>query len=288
MNLCLQLGRALRRPPQPPSATPFAGAQRPCLAVALAAKAGSVRPTLNPPFMASTHVRWGSITFPRRSARWPASSSVLFALAVVFGLGSGRAQANEIVFEDPFSGQLKAGWSWRRETPGAWHLQDGALHIRIEPGNMWGPANDGRNVLIRDLPAGGGPWQISVTVSNQPTGQYEQADLVAYYDDSHMVKIGFELVDGKRCVVMGREEKDRTRTLAIVPLGAEISEVDLRLAIDGSALRGYYRTRGAKDWSEAGRCDLPGAGPPKVAIQCYQGVPGVEHWARISKFIVTR
>src|SRR2546423_12938183 len=54
-----------------------------------------------------------------------------------------------------------------------------------------------KNVLVRRLdPGPAGPHQqlqISITVSNKPTEQYEQVDLVWYYDDSHMVKIGQEL-----------------------------------------------------------------------------------------------
>jgi regulation of enolase protein 1 (concanavalin A-like superfamily) len=149
---------------------------------------------------------------------------------------------------------------------------------------MWGPANDAKNVLVRDLPASRHPLEMSVTVSNQPTEQFEQVDLVYYYDDSHMVKLGFELVDGKRSIVMGREEKDRIRTIAVIPL--EPSMVELRLTVDGEIIRGSFRPAGAAEWREAGRCEPPARGSPKLSIQCYQGPSGAAHWARISNVTV--
>jgi hypothetical protein len=109
-----------------------------------------------------------------------------------------------------------------REDPKAWRVTGQGLEIRIQPGNMWGPANNAKNVLVRAVPdPAKEPVEVAVTVSNRPTEQYEQVDLVWYYDDSHMVKIGQEQVDRVLCLVMGREEKDRTRTFVadISPLG---------------------------------------------------------------------
>jgi regulation of enolase protein 1 (concanavalin A-like superfamily) len=194
------------------------------------------------------------------------------------------ARGDEVLFHETFRGKLKDGWSWLRENQAGWRVGAGALEIRVEPGNMWGPANDAKNVLVRDLSDSRRPLEMSVTVSNQPTEQYEQVDLVCYYDDSHMVKIGFELVDGKRSIVMGREEKDRTRTIAIIPL--EPLRVDLRLIVDGRIIRGSFRPAGSNEWREAGRCDPPARGAPKLSIQCYQGPSKAEHWARISNVTV--
>ena len=194
------------------------------------------------------------------------------------------ARGDEVLFHDTFSGKLKEGWSWLRENKAGWRVGADALEVRIEPGNMWGPANDAKNVLVRDLPSVGKPIEVSMTVSNKPTEQYEQVDLVCYYDDSHMVKIGFELVDGKRSIVMGREEKDRTRTIAIIPV--EPLVIELRLMIDDANIRGSFRAAGSNEWREAGRCTPPAKGPPKLSIQCYQGPADAEHWARISNVSV--
>ena len=112
---------------------------------------------------------------------------------------------------NPFAGEsLPNGWTWKRMNPEAWRLRDGGLEIKIEPGNMWGKKNDAKNVLLipvaDDLQESG--TDISVTLANSPTRRWEQVDLVWYYRDSHMVKIGLELEHGKNSVVMGREEYD--------------------------------------------------------------------------------
>jgi regulation of enolase protein 1 (concanavalin A-like superfamily) len=208
-----------------------------------------------------------------------------WALVAWFALACGfSSSADEVLFRDDFNGKLKEGWSWRRENKAAWRIGDGALEIRVAPGNMWGPANDAKNVLVRDLTEARRPLEISMTVSNRPTEQYEQVDLTWYYDDSHMVKIGFERVDGVNSIVMGREERDRTRTIAIIPIDAQA--IDLRLIADDKNIRGSFRPAGSTEWREAGKCDLPVHGAPKLAIQCYQGPAKVEHWARISNVTV--
>src|SRR5881296_3625975 len=164
-----------------------------------------------------------------------------------------------------------------------------ALEIRIEPGNMWGAANDAKNVLLRKVPSPEErPITASMLVSNRPTEQYEQVDLVWYYDDGHMVKVGQELVDGKLSIVMGREENDRTRTIAIIPLDSY--SVRLRFRVKGKTVRGQFRPAAAKEWRDAGECDLPvpADSNAKISLQFYQGPATAEHWARITEFRVMR
>src|SRR5690606_6826139 len=129
-----------------------------------------------------------------------------------------------------------------------------------------GPENSGKNILLRKAPGGGTePIEITVTVENRPTEQYEQVDLTWYYADSHMVKIGQEMVDGQLSIVMGREEDDRARTIAIIPL--ETARVQLRFQMTGDRVVGYFRPGAKGDWRKAGECDLPVKGEPKIAIQ---------------------
>ena len=197
------------------------------------------------------------------------------------------SHASDVLFRDDFKGSLGSGWLWLREDPKGWRVTEHGLEVRVQPGNMWGPANDAKNVLIRPAPdPAKGELEISVAVTNQPSGQYEQVDLVWYYDDGNMVKLGQELVDGKLSIVMGREENDRTRTIAIIPLAA--FSVQLRLTVTGNRIRGQFRTSASEPWLEAGECDLPVHGDPKVSLQCYQGPANVEHWARLTQFHIRR
>ena len=207
-------------------------------------------------------------------------------VAIVLLLAAGADDAMKLPFRDTFRPKPDAGWRWVREDPKAWRVGEGGLEVLIQPGNMWGPANDAKNVLVRPAPdPKQQPLEITAVVSNKPTGQWEQVDLVWYYDDSHMVKCGQELVDGKLSIVMGREEKDRTRTIAIIPI--ESDTVELRLEVKGNQIRGRFKTPGG-EWRTAGECDLPAPanGRPHVSLQFYQGVPHVEHWARVSEVTV--
>lgn len=95
----------------------------------------------------------------------------------------------------------------------------------------------------------------SVKVQNKPNEQYEQVDLVWYYDDSNIVKVGLEQVDEKLCVVMGREENDRTRTIAVITMVTP--SIDFRLSVQGKKIEGHYRLDGADRWLKAGECELP-------------------------------
>jgi regulation of enolase protein 1 (concanavalin A-like superfamily) len=205
-------------------------------------------------------------------------------LATILGVVA-SSHADELPFQEDFAGKLDQGWSWVRADPQSWRVTQRGLEVRIQPGNLWGTANNAKNVLVRPAPAQE-PIEISVNVTNQPTAQYEQVDLVWYYDDSHMVKLGQELVDGKLSIVMGREEADKTRTIAILPLTS--GSVRLRLLVSGERIRGQFRTPDSDTWREVGECDLPKHGPPKISLQCYQGPTDAEHWARFTEFSVRR
>lgn len=222
-------------------------------------------------------------TLPRPTAA-RCVGRLAFALALFFAAAS---HADEVVFADNFNGKLGDGWSWLREDRNGWRLTNHGLEIRVQPGNMWGPGNNAKNVLLRTVPDPAEyELEISASITNQPTAQFEQVDLVWYYDDSHMVKLGQELVDGRLSIVMGREQADKTRTIAIIPLHS--NAVQLRLRVAGNRIQGLFRTPEAADWQKVGECDLPVQGMPKVSLQCYQGPADAAHWARITEFRIRR
>jgi regulation of enolase protein 1 (concanavalin A-like superfamily) len=152
---------------------------------------------------------------------------------------------------------------------------------------MWGGQNNARNILVRPAPdSSSGGIQAAVTITNNPGSQYEQVNLVWFYDDSNMVKLGLELVDGKRCIVMGREQEDKTRTIAIVPI--ESTTVRVRVRVREGHITGEYKLSGASGWQKAGICDLPPSKgkPARLSLHFYQGPADQEHWARVSDFLV--
>jgi regulation of enolase protein 1 (concanavalin A-like superfamily) len=212
-------------------------------------------------------------------------AAIIFRLTLALGFLAGLACEAAELFRDDFNGRLADGWSWIREDKSGWRVTNQGLEIRVQPGNMWGPANNASNVLSRPLPATtNNTIEISVTIENRPTEQYEQADLVWYYDDSHMVKLGQELVDGKLSLVMGREEKDKTRTIAIIPIRADV--VHVRFRAKGNSVRGEYRVGDDQEWRAAGECDLPVNGLPKASLQVYQGPKSGARWARFRDCVI--
>ncbi len=213
----------------------------------------------------------------------------LLSIILLHASLAAAVHADEVLFQDDFKGKLGEGWSWVREHRAAWRTTERGLEVRIEPGNQWGPQNDARNVLVRPAPdASKGQIEISATVQNRPTQQYEQVDLVWYYDDSNMVKLGEELVDGQLSVVMGREQRDKTRTIAIIPLDS--TSVRLQLLVKGNQIRGKFRAGNAEEWRDVGECDIPALSEsdPKISLQFYQGPADAEHWAMVTDFLVKR
>ncbi len=207
---------------------------------------------------------------------------------IVFLLCGVRIAAGaEELFRDEFKHQLGKDWVWIREDATNWRVGTNGLEIRPRPGNLWGPPNDARNVLTRPVAAPtNATLEISVMVENHPSHQYEQANLAWYYDDRHMVKLGLELVDEKLCIVMGREEQDRTRTVALLPVAT--NRVSLRLTVRDHSLRGDYQLGDEPAWRTAGQCTLPVHGAPKISLQVYQGTETTAHWARFRDFVIRR
>ena len=216
-----------------------------------------------------------------------AAADFMKALVIILAIAclTGPVHAQEVLLQDDFKGKLGEGWSWVREHREAWRVTEHGLEVRIEPGNMWGPQNNARNLLVRPAPdATKGEIEVSVNIENQPGNQYEQADLVWYYNDSNMVKLGQELVNGKLSVVMGREEGDRCRTVAIIPLAS--ASVRLRLFAKGNQIRCQFRTPAAAEWHDVGQCSMPAPtnAAATISLQFYQGSQKAEHWARVSEF----
>lgn len=227
-----------------------------------------------------------SLAMKRYPLNHPSMKPAIYLRTLLALLLSGSATCGAAeLFRDDFTNRLADGWSWIREDQSGWRATERGLEVRVQPGNMWGPANNATNVLTRSLPEiGTNEIEIAVTIENRPAEQYEQADLVWYYDDSHMVKLGQELVDGKLSIVMGREQKDKTRTMCIIPIQSAV--VHARFVVKGNLIRGEYRLGDEKEWRVAGECDLPVNGSPKASLQVYQGPKTVERWARFSAFSI--
>ncbi len=202
--------------------------------------------------------------------------------------------SQEIRIKEDFRGAPKTRpldepWYWLRENKSGWRRSDEGLQVLIEPGNMWGPANDAKNVLLYPLAVG---WrdavQVSVQLTHLPKKRWEQANLVWYYSDSAMVKLGLEIENGVTNIVMGREERDKAQTIAVIPYAEP--HVQLRLKVSGQEIRGYFRNPSAPDWIEAGKTTLPyeESLPPQISLQFYQGEQDSDRWATVNWIEIER
>jgi len=198
---------------------------------------------------------------------------------------AGETKAAPAAITDDFKGKLGDGWKWLRENKDGWKVTGAGLQVLIEPGNMWGPANNAKNVLLRPVPeAMQKNAEVSVQVAHKPQNRWEQANLVWYYSDGAMVKLGLEIENGRTNIVMGREEGDKTKTIAIIPYDGEA--VQLRMVVKGEELTGSFRKPDAKEWTDAGKTTTPApAGTaPQISLQFYQGVAGSDRWATVNGF----
>ena len=62
--------------------------------------------------------------------------------------GADEAPKEKALFEERFAGGLGKEWSWLREEPKAWHVEEGALVLRTLPGYLHANSNDSKNVLL--------------------------------------------------------------------------------------------------------------------------------------------
>ena len=190
-------------------------------------------------------------------------------------MSSAYAAEPKVIFEDAFTDRLDNGWTILREDRSAWRINDGALEIRVQPGD----ANAVRNALLRPAPdRSEGKLAIEVTVSNptHPTNQWEQAGLTWYHDDKPALKLVKELVDGKILIVPGH-----------IPFDG--NAVQLRWLIDDDTWTAQYRADAKGEFKTAATGKLPPAAKSdRISIQCYHGPPDAEHWIRFDDFRILR
>jgi hypothetical protein len=183
---------------------------------------------------------------------------------------SAAADEPRILFEDSFDKQLGEGWTWLRENPDAWRLRDGALEIRVEPGN----AETVKNALLRKAPDRAEKKfavEVTTTFTSDPTQQYEQGGITWYHENKPVFKLVHERIDGELWVIPGR-----------VP--APKKSAQLRLIVDGNQWTAQFRQDPEAEYQTAAEGELPPPGNDVISLQCYQGPPDAEHWIRFDDF----
>jgi regulation of enolase protein 1 (concanavalin A-like superfamily) len=218
------------------------------------------------------------------AARGLAAFALVLLACVMPGNVPADSPREEVLFQDAFQGKLGAGWSWLREDRNAWRVADRALEIRPAHGTV----DKATNLLVRQAPDTSKQTTLAeVTVSNDPTQQYEQCGIVWYYNDRHFVKLVKEVVDGKSWIVMGRSHPERGALAGKIPFVREDKAV-LRLDVAGETITGRARKSAEGKWTVVGTCPLPVDGPAMVSLQAYHGPTDAEHWARFENFRMLR
>ena len=205
------------------------------------------------------------------------NSLKIVLLLVVTSLGGGRmafADDGKVIFSDPLSGKMDAGWGWLREDAKTWrHTKDG-LEILVKPGL----ADTVKNALVRKAPdRSQGKYVIEVTIefTAPPIKQFEQAGITWYQGTKPMFKLVHEFIDGKTYVIPGKK-----------PSSTQVMQ--LRLVVTKDQFIAQYRPDGKGEFQTSATGKLAPGMDEKVSIQCYQGPEKAEHWMRFSDFRILK
>jgi regulation of enolase protein 1 (concanavalin A-like superfamily) len=211
---------------------------------------------------------------------------LLVAILGVLGIGGtrgDRAPREKVLFEEPFTGKLENSWSWVREDPKAWRIDNGALVVRTMPGHIHGGSNDARNVLIRPLPKSENPLAIEVYLEGEPKVQFEHAGVVWYVDDDNYVSLYQESLGGKVELQMVTEQKGRA-SYEVAHHGAK--GVWLRLLISAGTITTQYRSSEKEAWREVGQAKVPTEVPARAGLTSGGAPRGSERYVRYRTFRV--
>jgi beta-xylosidase len=197
---------------------------------------------------------------------------------------SANAPGERVLFEERFARELDKGWSWVREAPEGWRIENNTLILRSLPGYLHANSNNSRNLLIRYPPeAQGKALAIEVSLECEPRTQYEHAGLVWYYDDDNYVALFKEQIDGAPKVQMVTEAKGKPQ-FAVKP--CELKTVQLRLVVAGTKAISQYRESPDTPWRAVGEGLLPqreGASP-RVGLTSGGTPADAQRFVRLREF----
>jgi beta-xylosidase len=151
---------------------------------------------------------------------------------------------------DQFNGtDVGPRWTWIRRDAANEHVGDGSLTITPETGDLTGPTNTAKNILVQ--PALGN-WAIEtkLTLSAPPHSATQQAGIIAYQDDDNYLKLDWEFSSGAARLSETTEDSlsgaPVNQVLTTVPTAGLVNDdtVWLRMVKDGPRYTTYYSTDG--------------------------------------------
>ena len=172
--------------------------------------------------------------------------------------GADTVAGEKVLFQEEFTGQIDKGWTWLREDPAAWRLENGSLVLRPSPEGLHDysgkHARYSKNSLFRPLPNSSQPLAVEVHVEGEPQLQYEHAGPVWYVDDDNFVSLFQENISGKVTLQMVTF-KDGKGSYIVVPY--EPRGVWIRLVMAAGKITTLYRASEKDEWSTVGKSDAP-------------------------------
>ncbi len=185
-------------------------------------------------------------------------------------------------FEESFDGKLAKGWTWMWESPEAWRVGDGVLHVRALPGTLWGEQNNAHNILIRQETQVVAGLTSEVSVTNAPMLQGEQAGLIWFIDEAHYVKLVKENLEGTEWIVLAREEDDKG--VLVSKLAIDANSARLRLSYADGKLTGERMAANEDTWQTVGECAALSGTSVRLGVFAHGGPEEEEHWAELCRF----
>ncbi|MEO3816964.1 ThuA domain-containing protein [Plantactinospora sp. B24E8] len=184
------------------------------------------------------------------------------------------APAGPVTPSDEFTGDTLDRCRWDgivREDPAAYRVADGALHVDVPNGDIYGTGNtDPTNFVLQTAPEG--DWTVQTKVDGSLfTEQYQQAGLIVYGDDDNYLKFDF-IVDNQVGQPLSRRIEFRSEVGGTVQnpqpeaAGLESSVWHLRVAKVGDTYTAAYSADGTT-WSELAPLTSTAVGDtPKVGL----------------------
>jgi regulation of enolase protein 1 (concanavalin A-like superfamily) len=211
----------------------------------------------------------------------PLSVAVILGIPLLALQVLGMATDEKVLFEEKFVDKFDKDWSWVREDPKAWRLEQGVLVLRTLPGYLHAKSNDARNVLLRPLPRSDKPLAVEVFVEGEPKVQYEHAGVIWYVDDDNYVSL-FQEVLGKNVELQMVTEKNASPSFNVVKHDAK--GVWIRLLIAEEKITAQYRPTEKEAWKTVGRSDFPAKGPARVGVMAGGAPKEAERYVRFRGF----